>query len=283
MFILKVFKAFAMQRWVYKSLLTVIMSAGIYSFCWAELLPDYEREARLIAEAEAGLFDGEVIYLQASSRQVFALLNEPGNDRPDGALILLHGRGFHPDWPQVVGPLREKFAENMVSTLSVQMPVLAKDAKYYDYLKIIPESFTRIEAAVNYLREKGYRWIGVIAHSCSVHMTMAWFKDSGDGMIDAYVGIGMGATDYRQPMLEPFPIEAMTVPVLDVYGDQDYPAVTNKAEERLVAIRSAGHPHSSQVSIEGADHFFEDYEDELFEAVSGWVLERMQDESLSIN
>ena len=274
-----------MQRWVYNSLLTVIMSAGIYSVCWADLQPDYQREARLIAEAEAGLFDGEVIYLQAGEREVFALLSEsePYSERLNGALILLHGRGFHPDWPQVVGPLRERFAENKVSTLSVQMPVLARDAKYYDYLKIVPESFTRIEAAVNYLHERGYRWIGVIAHSCSVHMTMAWFKDSGDGMIDAYVGIGMGATDFRQPMLELFPIEAMTVPILDIYGEQDYPAVTNKAEERLVAIRSAGHPRSNQVSIEGADHFFEDYEDELFEVVSGWVLERMQDESLSIN
>jgi hypothetical protein len=39
-----------------------------------------------------------------------------------------------------------------------------------------------------------------------------------DGAIDAYIGIGMRATDYGQPMLEPFPLDGMKVPVLDVYG-----------------------------------------------------------------
>jgi hypothetical protein len=45
-----------------------------------------------------------------------------------------------------------------------------------------------------------------------------WVRKFRDGAIDAYIGIGMRATDYGQPMLEPFPLDGMKVPVLDVYG-----------------------------------------------------------------
>ncbi len=238
----------------------------------AEITPDYAREQRLIEEAEAGLFDGEIVYIPTPDREVFALLSEPDDPELNGIVILLHGRGFHPDWPQVVGPLREGFTDLSIPTLSVQMPVLAKDAKYYEYLEIIPESFGRIEAAIDYLQSAGYSWIAIVAHSCSVHMTMAWIKQSDHQGVDAYVGIGMGATDYRQPMLEPFPFERLSVPVLDLFGSEDYPAVTKAAVDRLAAIQAAGNSQSAQLVIDGADHFFEDYEDKLVAAVSKWVL-----------
>lgn len=238
----------------------------------AEITPDYAREQRLIEEAEAGLFDGEIIYLAAQGREVFALLSEPDEPALNGIVMLLHGRGFHPDWPQVVGPLREGLTDLGIPTLSVQMPVLAKDAKYYDYLEIIPESLVRIESAIQYLKAAGYSWIAMVAHSCSVHMTMAWIKQSGDQGIDAYVGIGMGATDYRQPMLEPFPLEDLHVPVLDLFGSADYPAVTKAAPDRWAAIHTAGHSNSAQLVIDGADHFFEGFEEALVSAVSDWVL-----------
>ena len=233
--------------------------------------PDYEREERLAQEAIAGLFDGEVVYLNAGSREFLSLFTEGEDANSKAAFILLHGRGFHPDWPQVAGPLREKFTEAGLTTLALQMPVLEKGAKYYQYLEILPLSFPRIDAGIQFLVSKGYGWIGVIAHSCSVHMSMAWIRARGDREIDAYVGIGMGATDYKQPMLEPFPLEDMTVPILDVYGSDDYPAVIKGAVSRRIAIENAGNGKSRTVEVPGADHFFEEYEDSLAEAVIEWL------------
>ncbi len=238
----------------------------------AELSPDYEREQRLIEEAEAGLFDGEVIYFSAAGRDIFALLSQPEVPSIDGIVMLLHGRGFNPDWPQVIGPLREGFSDLGIPTFSVQMPVLAKDAKYYDYLQIIPASLPRIQGALDYLRSLGYSSITVVAHSCSVHMTMGWFKEFGDAQINAYAGIGMGATDYRQPMLEPFPLVQFKVPILDLFGSEDYPAVVNAAPDRMAAIRQAGHLQSTQITIDGADHFFAGYEEELVDAIAEWLI-----------
>ena len=234
-----------------------------------EMLPDYEREGRLAAEAEAGLFEGDAVYLSDGEREFLNLYTEV--EDAQRAVILLHGRGFHPDWPQVAAPLREGLSENGLTTLSVQMPVLRKDAKYYDYLKIIDYSFPRIEAAIGFLKRNGYDWIAVVAHSCSVHMTMAWLNRFGDASIDAYVGIGMEATDYKQPMLEKFPFESIKVPVLDLYGSEDYPAVIAGARSRLEAIELAGNSQSRQLKIEGPDHFFEQYEDDLVREVSQWL------------
>ncbi len=248
------------------------MVVYVSSAASAELQPDYPREGRLADEAIAGLFDGEVVYLNDGERDFLTLYSERDRSVLDGAVMVLHGRGFHPDWPQVAGPLREGLGDMDITTLSVQMPVLAKDAKYYEYLEILDLSYPRIEAAINFLKSKDYKWVAVVAHSCSVHMTMGWIRQVGDASIDAYVGIGMGATDYGQPMLEEFPLAQMTVPVLDVFGNADYPAVLKGAAARLSAMRSAGHPKSQQVILDGPDHFFEEYEDELTETVADWIL-----------
>ena len=238
----------------------------------ADLQPDYEREKRLADEAIAGLFDGEVVYLNDGERDFLSILLEQEDSEFDGAVLLLHGRGFHPDWVQVVNPLREGLGELGMTTLSLQMPVLAKDAKYYDYLEIVDKSYPRIESGLEHLKSKGYQWIAVVAHSCSVHMTMEWIREVGDTELNAYVGIGMGATDYRQPMLEDFPISSMSVPILDIYGDADYPAVLREAEARNTAMELAGNPNSEQIELAGPDHFFEGFEDELVEAVGEWIL-----------
>ncbi len=259
----------------------LLFGSLINSISLADGQPDYEREARLAQEAEAGLFEGDAVYLNDGDRDFLSLYSEASASSFEGAAILLHGRGFHPDWVQVTGPLREGFSELGMTTLSLQMPVLAKNAKYYEYLEIIPKSFPRIEAGIEFLRSKGYQWIVVVAHSCSVHMTMAWIGEFGDNAIDAYVGIGMEATDYGQPMLERFPLERMTIPVLDVYGSEDYPAVLKGAEKRISEILSAGNPQSIQIKIEGPDHFFEGFENELVTTVGEWIRQtRYPDQSI---
>jgi hypothetical protein len=49
-------------------------------------------------------------------------------------------------------PLRTGLTEKGWHTLSVQMPVLGKGAKYYDYVPIFPYSHERIDAAINFYK-----------------------------------------------------------------------------------------------------------------------------------
>ena len=232
---------------------------------------DIERERRLEAEIVDMLLDGEPVHLDAGGHPFLAIHTEAGDGGPRKAVIVLHGRGFHPDWPEVAGPLRTELPEHGWETLSLQMPVLGKSAKYYDYVPIFPAAFPRIRAGIEYLRERGADPVVLAAHSCSAHMAMAFVRHHGDAEFDGFIGIGMGATDVGQPMREPFPLAAMSVPVLDLFGDEDYPSVPGEAPHRLAAIRAAGNPHSAQRIVPGADHFFRDMDEELVDAVVEWL------------
>jgi len=232
--------------------------------------PDLGREKRLADEAIAGMFTGEALWLNTAQGKFLALDTVPeGSAR--GAVVILHGRGFHPDWPEVANPLRTGLAEQGWRTLSLQMPVLEKDATYYDYVPIFPAAYPRIEAAIQYLRDKGVKRIILAAHSCGVHMAMAWIRARGDSTIDGFIGIGMGATEPGQPMRAPFPLAAMHVPVFDVYGSLEYPDVMQGAPARLQAMRQAGNPKSTQIVIAGSDHYFRSGSDKLVAAVASWL------------
>lgn len=232
---------------------------------------DRDREDRLVEEIEANLFDGELISLMPGADSFAAVQMASQTDTTRGGVILLHGRGFHADWPENIGPLRVGLSEAGWHTLSLQMPVLEKSAKYYDYVPILPEVLPRIDAALAYFKAGNISPIVLLAHSCGAHMAMLWMEQYADQGIDAFVGIGMGATDYQQPMRHPFPFASLKVPVLDLYGELDYPAVHRLAPERLQLINHGGNPLSKQAVATGADHDFSDNSELLIKEVSDWL------------
>lgn len=233
-------------------------------------MPDLAREQRLADQTVDAILDGEPLWLEAAGHRFLAIFTEPATGPARGGVILLHGRGLHPDWPNVIHPLRTALAEQGWYTLSLQMPVLGKDATYYDYVEILPAAVPRIEAGIDFMAQRGIRPRILLAHSCGVHMAMAWAKArKGDG-IDAFIGIGMGATDKGQPLLEPLPLDRLPVPVLDIFGSDDYPAVRRHAPRRRQAALRA-HPASRQVEVSGAEHYFVNRSDQLIAIVSGWL------------
>ncbi len=157
-------------------------SAGTYALILTLLLSltgvaiaaDVEREQRLVTELEASLFDGDLKRLSAGKVTFTAVELRPDSTPVRGSIILLHGRGVHADWPDNIGPLRMALAQNGWHTLSLQMPVLEKSAKYFDYLAILPEAFPRIEAGIKHLLTSGHPPLVLLAHSCVAHMALAW-------------------------------------------------------------------------------------------------------------
>lgn len=235
---------------------------------------DLLREKRMAEEIVDVIVDGDAVFLTAGNHQFLTIYTEA--DEARGIVIILHGRGFHPDWQDTINPLRVGLVNAGWSTLSVQMPVLEKQAKYYDYVPLFPEAEDRIDAAIAYARkqittDETNNTIVLMAHSCGAHMAMSWFEQASSESVDAYVGIGMGATDYKQPMKAPFPLENIRLPVLDVYAENDYPAVIKMAEERLSLIRKAGNKKSAQTVIGGADHYYVDKSEELTRVISQWL------------
>jgi len=230
---------------------------------------DLVREKRLMDQIVDAILDGDPEMLMADGHEFLTIYTEA--DEPKGAVLILHGRGFHPDWSDAINPLRVGLVDQGWNTLSIQLPVLEKTAKFYDYMPIFDEATPRIDAAIDFLQQQGNKKIIIIAHSCGAHMAMQYVRNKGEDRFDAYVGIGMGATDYKQPMLKPFPLDTMRKPVLDVYGGEDYPAVQRLAGIRAQQMMDEGNALSKQVKIPHANHYFTDMGDPLVEVIAKWL------------
>ncbi len=248
------------------TLVSLFVALGACNAVAAE--SDLEREQRLGEEMSMNLFDGEVVGISDGERDFLAAWIE--TDSPRGTVVLLHGRGFHADWQDVVGPLRVRLAEDRWNTLSLQMPVLDVDAKYYDYVPTFPDADRRIDAGIAFARERADGPVVVLAHSCGAHMIMHRIAGQGVSGIDALVTAGLGATDWGQDPVAPFPIGQVEVPFLDALGSAEYERVLGLAAQRLDAVK-ATHASSAQVFVDGADHYFKGKNAELGDVVSTWL------------
>ncbi len=240
-----------------KKILTIVLMLFAVPLAQAT---DLAKEQRWKEQVIGDLFDGEPVSLTDGSNEFLGLLTlaEPAGE---SAVIVLHGVGVHPDWPQIINPMRVRLAEDGRTTLAIQLPVLANDAEEGAYDAIIGDAAPRIAAAVAYLREQGAREVFIVAHSMGTRMA-ADFLVGTDQQIRGFVAIGMnvGGVEY---------LDRIKVPMLDIYGSEDLEGVRASAPDR--AARAAGNADYSQQIVDGADHFFNDMEAQLYEIVKAWI------------
>jgi pimeloyl-ACP methyl ester carboxylesterase len=250
-------------------LLLFLSCFWIFQSIAEEAQPDYEREQRIAQQIEPQIFDGDAVWLNDGNREFLTIHMEA--DEPKGSVLILHGRDVNPEDQNVVGPVRVHLAENGWSTLAIQLPVLEKGKTYYDYLPILKFAHPRIEAAIDYLRQNGEETIIVASHSCGAHMTNSWINASNQQSIQGYIAMGVGATDAGQKLQTPFPFANMTVPILDIYGTDEFPGPLSMVDDRLDLLKKNGHPATTQIAMEGADHYFHDMGGELAQQILTWL------------
>ena len=218
--------------------------------------PDYAREKRWADEITPAILVGDPVYLALQSGHRFLAIHAPA-EKARAGVIVVHGMGVHPDW-NLINVLRSQLSGQGYATLSVQMPVLASDAKGESYPALFPDAAERLRAAVGFLRDKGHRKIAIVSHSMGArmvnHFIAAGGTAGGTSDIDAWVAVGISTGEYLQP-------QAFKAPVLDIYGEKDFPVVLQNAAKRADAIRRIR--GSGQVSVAGADHYFNGTEAEL--------------------
>lgn len=232
---------------------------------------DLAKENRMKNQVIDYIMDGDAVLLKDGTHEFLSIYMEAETLPVKGAVIIMHGRGYHPNWPELVYPLRTGLPSYGWNTLSIQMPVLDNQATFYDYLEILDEAHPRINAAVDFLKQKKIKNIILLAHSCSVHMAIDWLHKQNKAGITGFIGIGMGSTDLGQPMPTPFPLDKIKVPILDIRGEHDYPAVIRNAPRRLKNMKIAGQSLSQQRVITKSDHYFTDREQALLEEIADWL------------
>jgi pimeloyl-ACP methyl ester carboxylesterase len=236
---------------------TWLIALSLFIALPALAAPDYAREKRWDEEVSPGIVVGEAVYLEQKNKHRFlAIYTEAPKARV--ALVVTHGIGIHPDWG-LIGTLRQRLPDHGYTTLSIQLPVLAVEAKYEDYVPIFPDAVERLKLAVDFLKAKGYARVAIVSHSLGGHMTHEYLSAYPDGaQAWASLGISRGRT-----------YEKFKLPVLDLYGSSDLPQVVADGGKRKDSL--AGKPGSKQVVISGANHFFADQEDAMVMAVKEFL------------
>ncbi len=237
----------------------------------AETASDLEKEKRWSEQITDSLLVGEPCPLDAGGTPFMGIYTEASEGSTGRAVILLHGMGAHPDWPEVINPLRSDLPDHGWSTLSIQMPVLANDATIKDYAPLFDETGPRIEAAVRFLHERGDHTLVLLGHSLGASMAVTWTADSQTKDLAGLVLIGLSIIDVDPKMNSLPALEKIHIPVLDLYGSRDLEGVLRSAKKRQTAARKAGNEKYRQLQIEGADHFFVSLDEDLTRRVYGWL------------
>jgi len=238
----------------------------IFLFAWSALADhattavaapamDQAREERWAREVVPSIVVGDPVYLAtAASPKVLAILTVPAGAAA-GGIVVVHGLGVHPDWG-LIGGIRSALADAGYVTLSVQMPVLDANATRDDYAATLPEASERIASAVAYLRARGIAKIAIVSHSMGASMANAYLARQA---VDAWAPIGMFGP-FATPPREP---------VLDIVAETEIAPVRETAPARASTLPKDA--CSRQITIAGADHYFDRQQKELVAAISAFL------------
>jgi len=240
------------------------------------LASDIDKERRWAEQLQDQLVVGEPLQLTTTSQpsagqQAFFALYTPAVGKLQrGGVILLHGLGAHPDWPDAISPLRKNLPETGWTTLSIQLPIRPNEADFADYPPLFPAANARISAAIRYLQKQGLSNIVLVGHSLGAAMGAHFLaqKAPGSEIIRAFVGISMTPAP-NTVAHTPDTLAKIELPVLDLYGTQDLRGVLGSSKARAASqVNNAGY---RQLVIAGADHFFRGLDATLVKRVSSWL------------
>jgi len=229
---------------------------------------DLAKEKRWADQVVDSILDGDAVWINDGNHDFLSIYTEAESNK-NRAVIIMHGTGIHPDWQQVIQPLRVGLVEHNWNTLSIQMPVLANDAEYADYAPLYDEVAPRIDAAIKYLKSLGQKTIVLIGHSQGSAMAVYYLANTKQHL-DGFVAIGMAAFADDPRMNSIKLLEKVYIPILDLYGTDDLESIIRSAELRAEAAKKAANKSYTQFQITG-NHFFDGQDEALVAMIADWL------------
>ncbi len=242
----------------------VVTVIGLQSQVFAS---DLAKEKRWVDQVVDYIIDGEAEFLDLGKHKALAIYTEA--DEPKGGVIVIHGSGVHPNWEDIVHPLRTQLPESGWSTLSIQMPVLHNEAEYHEYAPLFDEVPERIDAAIKNLQSKGIKNIHIVAHSLGSSMAAYYLSQNSSKAVKSFVAIGLPGPREDPRMNSLVTLEKVNVPMLDLYGEKDLETIVKSAPQRQQA--SKHNRAYQQQMVADANHFFVGQNEALLKAVNNWL------------
>lgn len=249
----------------------LLMSCSTVSFAASK--SDINKELRWEEQIVPSLMVGEGIKLNADGQQFLALYAQATTKTAKGAIILLHGRGVHPAWPDVIEPLRTELPDLGWHTLSLQMPVLSGQVDDKDYPPLFAEVPFRIQAGVNFLKSKGIKSIVIAGHSLGNVMASYYLTTNKDPVVKMFAILSVASGVPNNPKMDSFEhFKAIkNVSILDVHGSNDTQDVQKAIKQRKHIGNKVHGMRYHSLKIEGANHFYKGKKDVLLTELERWM------------
>ena len=247
-----------------------------------ELSREQQNAEKLTLTADAD----EIINLKASGGHFVGLYKRAKTREAHGVVILVHGMGAHPDWPDVISPLRMRLAEFGWSTLSIQMPILSPEEPVAEYGKTLRLANSRIQAAVDYLHDWEIDPIILLGYSFGAVQAANYLATSKPEYIKAFVSVSMLAQKFIKPGLDVYKfISGITIPILDIYGEEDLEDVRRGIDDRRLAASKNNNTGFQQIELQRSGHHYLGIEEALAEQIQIWLQNLMlvMDETVEIS
>ncbi|MBL1274593.1 MAG: DUF3530 family protein [Ectothiorhodospiraceae bacterium] len=241
--------------------------------------PDAAFEQRWREQLTDSVTVGKLILLKTKMSKFVAIeshaKNHAKNDRQRQAVLILHDMRGHPDWQNVIGPLRRNLPELGWSTLSLQMPVLGVDTGMRDHSILLNFSPERITAGIAHLQQQGYKRIVILGGGLGSIMAASYLQENPNTPIEAFVGVSMYQLNYTDPrMWIVDTLAKLTLPILDIYSSDDRYGSQYSAKGRREAGAAAENAQYTQMMIDGTDHDFTGKESILIDDIAKWLNKR---------
>jgi len=251
-------------------------------------------------QSTAAITVGQAQWLEAGGERFLGIYTKAITAAPLGGAIILPDLDAHPDWPEVIAPLRQALPDYRWNTLAIQLPEPAKGADGLWQLEpYLTASRNRIQAAIAFLQQQGISNIALIGHGLGAAAAAVSLNGPDPVKVSAFAALGLGippgsgASPYQPGILE-----GIRIPILDIYGSRDLDEVTRTAAARSAAARRGeltapraqvndppARPVTDDLSsaaqqaylgyeqsmLMGADHSFRGDESLLIRRIAGWL------------
>ncbi|NOX09005.1 MAG: alpha/beta fold hydrolase [Gammaproteobacteria bacterium] len=244
---------------------------ALLSIVPASYASDLEKEKRWSEQITNAILVGEAQWLEDQQGKFLTIYSESNRSHVKGAVIILHGMGAHPDWQDVIYPLRTRLPDAGWATLSIQMPILPNSANQTEYLPLFDEVQPRIQAAINFLEQQKQGPIILLGHSLGATMGAHYLANTPKNKIQAFIAIGMSSSDTDPKFNNAEHLAKINIAILDLYGSQDLDGVLDSAKKRKSAAKKGANRAYRQIKVEGADHMFNGLDDELLQITGSWL------------
>lgn len=214
----------------------------------------------------------EIVSLKAPGGRFIGIYQRAKTGESHGVVILAHGMGAHPDWPDVISPLRTQLPEFGWSTFSIQMPILSPDEPVAEYGKTLKVAKSRLNAAIDYLHTWEIEQIILLGYSFGAVQVASYLASGKNKNVKAFVSVSMLSQKFIKPGLDVYKlIGGIDLPMLDIYGDEDLPDVRRGSDDRRLAASKNGNRDFKQIELKHAGHHYQGVEDALVEQIQIWL------------